>query len=117
MANDVQDLEKIPPKSDLSQPVDFGQEFHFGRRNVVKSLEAPVLAERKKGASDFDTLNWPVSRRSILQQRVAAGTAQMRIRTLRGNATARRSGNESFLQQVGLVDVTDGVGFLSDRRS
>jgi hypothetical protein len=24
---------------------------------------------------------------------------------------------ESFLQEVGLVDVTDGVGFLSDRRS
>ena len=54
---------------------------------------------------------------SVLQQCAAAGAAQMRVRTLRCNTTARRSGNESFLQEVGLVDVTDGVGFLSDRRS
>jgi hypothetical protein len=40
----------------------------------------------------------------------------MRVRPLRCNATARRSGDESFLQEIGLVDVTDGVGFLSDRR-
>src|ERR1700722_18995743 len=32
---------------------------------------------------------------------------KMRIRTPRCNTTARRSGNESFLQEVGLVDVTD----------
>jgi hypothetical protein len=41
----------------------------------------------------------------------------MCVRTLCGNTTARRSGNESFLQEVGLVDIADGVGFLSDRRS
>jgi len=54
---------------------------------------------------------------SVLQQCAATGTAQMRIGTLRRNTTARGSGNESFLQEVGLVDVTNGVGFLSDRRS
>ena len=41
----------------------------------------------------------------------------MGVRTLCGNTTARGSGNESFLQEVGLVDITDGVGFLPDRRS
>ena len=39
----------------------------------------------------------------------------MCIRTLRGDAAARRAGNEPLLQEVGLVDIANRVGFLADR--
>ena len=35
----------------------------------------------------------------------------------RGDAAARRAGNEPLLQQIGLVDIANRVGFLDDRGS
>jgi hypothetical protein len=41
----------------------------------------------------------------------------MRIGALRGDAAARRAGNEPLLQEVGLVDIANRVGLLADRGS
>src|SRR6516162_7127080 len=51
----------------------------------------------------------------LLQQHPATGAAQMRIRSLGGNTTARRPRDESLLQEIGFVHLANGVGFLADR--
>src|SRR6266446_8642464 len=52
----------------------------------------------------------------LLKQHPAAGAAQMGIRPLGGYAAARRPRDESLLQEIGFVNVTNGIGFLADRR-
>jgi integrase len=42
---------------------------------------------------------------ALLEQHPAAGAAQMRIRPLGGNTTARRPRDKSLLQEIGFVDV------------
>ena len=50
-----------------------------------------------------------------LQQRTATGTSEMRICPLGRNTATCRPCNESLLQEIGLIDVADGVGLLSHR--
>src|SRR5713101_5839540 len=80
--------------------------------------ETPSRAARKSWSSANEK-RLHMNRNSalgLLEQHPAAGAAQMRIRPLGGNTTARRPRDESLLQQIGFVDVTNGVGFLADRR-